>query len=602
MRLVVPVVLSLLGFASVFGYGKGPRKGGFLPRAYSPVGFLKPPFGPLPRPFITKLKPIHVKTTVTFPNGFTRVIFPKRGSNFIPYGGAPVPEPYGGPPVPEPIPVFPIATSVVRPGIVNTGFPVQKVIKPNLPKPAPVKPIIEKTETAKPIEEVGKPVFGGTFVVNIDRTKDFRPSPLRSVHFENFEVAVNPGPLPPIRGPPPLELPPPQQVWRIGNSVDLRPREFFRQDFNFDHRNIERRFNLVPRANINIQQPVREFRPIQPVSPPIQENLPRPPPPLDPPVRVNIVDNIVPPPPVEKIPSLPVMPIQTSHPVDPPLLPLEPVLPPAPQPDIPLVPIADMKQGPVDQQGPTRGDVPNIGLVSPVPGDQANVIMDFKEANTGKGNIDVISKEFSDAGGVRATKIDINQASGAKLIGDPGPAINVGPGPAPLVDLSVGSDFVDNKRMIAADNGLFSNDLSMAGSTFSEHGQFVGVGNNFVGAGNNFDHVDSININIDPSLGLDFGPPNDPVVGPAHFNSHNAFEQSFDKKGLDNSLNFENKMSNFEATSNFVEPGPIRLAEASFDNAAMSSKTSKTSKTSGFDDHSHIIKRTTTIKRTSWTS
>ncbi|XP_061162946.1 uncharacterized protein LOC133172139 [Saccostrea echinata] len=576
MRLVVPVVLLLLGFASVLGYGKGPRKGSFLPPAYSPVGFMKPPFVPFPGPFITKLKPIHVKTTVTFPNGFTRVIFPNRGGNFIPYGGAPLP---------EPIPVFPIATSVVRPNMVNTGFPVQKVIKHSNPKPAPVKPIIGKTETAKPIEEVGKPVFGGTFVVNIDRTKDFRPPPIRSVHFESFEVPVNPGPLPAIRSPPPPELPPPQQVWRIGNSVDHRPRNFFRQNFN----NIERRFNLVPRINIDVQQPVREFRPVQPVSPPIQENLPRPPR-LDPP-RIT-VENVVPPAPVEKIQPLPVIPIQTSHPVDPPLLPPEPVLPPAPQPDLPLVPIAEIKQGPVDQQGPTRGDVPNIGLVSPVPGDQGNVIMDFKEANTGKSNVDVISNEFSDAGGVRATKIDINQANGAKIISDPSPAINVGPGPAQLIDASVGSDFVDNTRMIAADNGVFSNDLTMAASAISGHGQFIG-------ADNSFDHVDSININIDPSLGLDFGPPIDPVVGhsdvSSQFNSKNAFGQSFDGKGIDNSLTFGNKMSDFEATSNFVEPVPIRLAEASFDNAAMSSKTSKSS---GFD-HSHIIKRTTTIKRTS---
>lgn len=112
---------------------------------YAPVGFVQPPFFPFPQTTVTKLNPIHVQTTVRFPNGFTRVFYPNKGPSFPFFGGLP--------PI-IPAPVFPVATNLIRPAPIKTVIPTAPKVKP---EPAPVKPIIEKPETLKPVEEVGKP-------------------------------------------------------------------------------------------------------------------------------------------------------------------------------------------------------------------------------------------------------------------------------------------------------------------------------------------------------------------------------------------------------------------------------------------------------------
>lgn len=56
-----------------------------------------------------------------------------------------------------PAPVFPFATNLIRPAPIKTVIPAAPKVEP---EPAPIKPIIEKPETLKPVEEVGKP---GTF-------------------------------------------------------------------------------------------------------------------------------------------------------------------------------------------------------------------------------------------------------------------------------------------------------------------------------------------------------------------------------------------------------------------------------------------------------
>lgn len=56
-----------------------------------------------------------------------------------------------------PAPAFPVATNLIRPAPIQTVIPVEPKVKP---EPVPVKPIIEKPETLKPVEKVGKP---GTF-------------------------------------------------------------------------------------------------------------------------------------------------------------------------------------------------------------------------------------------------------------------------------------------------------------------------------------------------------------------------------------------------------------------------------------------------------
>lgn len=83
-------------------------------------------------------------------------------------------------------------------------------------------------------------VYGGTFVVNIDRTKDFRPEPsVQHIHsFERIRL-----PLPP--SPPQPQIPPPQ-IWRteVPRPVVQRQNNFFRDNFQFDSRTFERRFNI----------------------------------------------------------------------------------------------------------------------------------------------------------------------------------------------------------------------------------------------------------------------------------------------------------------------------------------------------------------------
>lgn len=83
-------------------------------------------------------------------------------------------------------------------------------------------------------------VYGGTFVVNIDRTKDFRPEPsVQHIHsFERIRL-----PLPP--SPPQPQIPPPQ-IWRteVPRPVVQRQNNFFRDNFQFDSRAFERRFNI----------------------------------------------------------------------------------------------------------------------------------------------------------------------------------------------------------------------------------------------------------------------------------------------------------------------------------------------------------------------
>lgn len=53
-----------------------------------------------------------------------------------------------------PAPVFPVATNLIRPAPIQTVIPVEPKVKP---EPVPVTPIIEKPETLKPVEKVGKP-------------------------------------------------------------------------------------------------------------------------------------------------------------------------------------------------------------------------------------------------------------------------------------------------------------------------------------------------------------------------------------------------------------------------------------------------------------
>lgn len=120
----------------------------FCTAGYAPVGFVQPPFIPFPQTTVTKLDPIHVQTTVRFPNGFTRVFYPNKGPGFPFFGGHP--------PI-MPAPVFPVATNLIRPAPIQTVIPVEPKVKP---EPVPVKPIIENPETLKPVEKVGKP---GTF-------------------------------------------------------------------------------------------------------------------------------------------------------------------------------------------------------------------------------------------------------------------------------------------------------------------------------------------------------------------------------------------------------------------------------------------------------
>lgn len=549
MRAVVPLVLLFLGFTNA---------------GYAPVGFVQPPFIPFPQTTVTKLDPIHVQTTVRFPNGFTRVFYPNKGPGFPFFGGHP--------PI-MPAPVFPVATNLIRPAPIQTVIPVEPKVKP---EPVPVKPIIENPETLKPVEKVGKPVYGGTFVVNIDRTKDFRPEPsVQHIHsFERIRL-----PLPP--SPPQPQIPPPQ-IWRteVPRPVVQRQNNFFRDNFQFDSRTFERRFNIVPR--VDRQEPVQDFRPPmpQPIRPvpqidrqePVKDFRPPMPQPIFP------VDNVE-----------PVIQIQTSHPVVP-VMPPEPVSPPI----LPPEPIAEINQGPIiPPEGPTRGDVPNIGIISPIPGDQGNVLMDFKEANAASNKLDMIRNEFTEiGGGVNAMRINTDKKAG-QLVGGPGPAVDIGPGPGPdpLVDLGMNSGFVSGANM-QADNSLFSNDFSMSHSNFA-------AGDHHIGGGNGFDHVDSININIDPSLGLDFGPQNGPLLGPPdmdpQFNSKDLMAQA----EIENNLAFNNqKGSNFEATSNFVKPAPISMAEASFDNSAFSSKSSRDfSASAGHKDENRVIRRTTTVRK-----
>lgn len=83
-------------------------------------------------------------------------------------------------------------------------------------------------------------VYGGTFVVNIDRTRGFRPEPsVQHIHsFERIRL-----PLPPL--PPQPRIPPPQ-IWRteVPRPVVERQNNFFRDNFQFDSRAFEGRFNL----------------------------------------------------------------------------------------------------------------------------------------------------------------------------------------------------------------------------------------------------------------------------------------------------------------------------------------------------------------------
>lgn len=135
---------------------------------YAPIGFVRPPFVPFPQPGVTKLKPIHVKTTVSFPNGFTRVFYPNRGSGFVPYGG---------PPSPPIVPFFPMASGMIRPAPTFTNvIPIApKIPKQETPKPEPVTPIIEKPETLKPIEQIEKP--GEVFeILSIKKNYYTRPA------------------------------------------------------------------------------------------------------------------------------------------------------------------------------------------------------------------------------------------------------------------------------------------------------------------------------------------------------------------------------------------------------------------------------------------
>lgn len=150
--------------------------------------------------------------------------------------------------------------------------------------------------------------------------------------------------------------------------------------------------------------------------------------------------------------------------------------------------------------------------------------MDFKEANAASNKLDMIRNEFTEiGGGVNAMRINTDKKAG-QLVGGPGPAVDIGPGPGPdpLVDLGMNSGFVSGANM-QADNSLFSNDFSMSHSNFA-------AGDHHIGGGNGFDHVDSININIDPSLGLDFGPQNGPLLGPPdmdpQFNSKDLMAQA----------------------------------------------------------------------------
>lgn len=219
--------------------------------------------------------------------------------------------------------------------------------------------------------------------------------------------------------------------------------------------------------------------------------------------------------------------------------------------------------------------------------------MDFKEANAASNKLDMIRNEFTEiGGGVNAMRINTDKKAG-QLVGGPGPAVDIGPGPGPdpLVDLGMNSGFVSGANM-QADNSLFSNDFSMSHSNFA-------AGDHLIRGGNGFDHVDSININIDPSLGLDFSPQNGPLLGPPdmdpQFNSKDLMAQA----EIENNLAFNNqKGSNFEATSNFVKPAPISMAEASFDNSAFSSKSSKDfSASAGHKDEHRVIRRTTTVRK-----
>lgn len=244
-------------------------------------------------------------------------------------------------------------------------------------------------------------------------------------------------------------------------------------------------------------------------------------------------------------------------------------------------------------------------MVSPVPGDQGNVVMDFKDSGAVANNLDVISNEFRSAGGVSAMKIG---ADAAQVGGGAGPVVDFGPAPAQLVDVDARAGFVDARAgfvdtragfvdnrgiNIAAENSLISNDLGMVNSNFAAHGH------GHFGGGNGFDHIDSININIDPSLGLDFGPMAGDSGIASRFNSATGIGQSFDDRVIDNRVAFDNpKLSNFEATSNFVEPAPISLMETSFDNAAMSSNSfSSNIKSGGGNNDNHIMRRTTTVRK-----
>jgi hypothetical protein len=218
--------------------------------------------------------------------------------------------------------------------------------------------------------------------------------------------------------------------------------------------------------------------------------------------------------------------------------------------------------------------------------------MDFKKSGAVGNNLDIISNEFNAAAaGVNAVKIGADAAQ-VMSVGGAGAVANFGPASAKFVDTRAG--FVDNRGIkMAAENSLISNNLPIVKSSFAAHGHF--------GGSNRFDHVDSININIDPSLGLDFGP--DPLAGASdittRFNSARAIGQSFDDRAIGNRVAFDDpKLSNFEATSNFVEPAPISLMEASFDNAAMSSKSfSSNVKSGGGNNDNHIMRRTTTVRK-----
>lgn len=230
--------------------------------------------------------------------------------------------------------------------------------------------------------------------------------------------------------------------------------------------------------------------------------------------------------------------------------------------------------------GPTRGDVPDIGIISPIPGDQGNVLRELEEASVAENNVKMIRNEFTEiGGGVNAMRINNN---GGQFDG-PGPAVNFGPDP--LVDLGLNSGFDSGANMAA--------DLRMSQSNF-------GAGNQLVGGGNGFDHIDSININIDPSLGLDFGPQTEPLIGPAGFDSQFNSKDGIFQAEIDNSLGFNDKnAANFAAMSNVVEPAPISLADANFDSTSVSSSTSKKgSSMTGIRDDHRIIRRTTTVKKT----